>query len=88
MGRATKCGFEYKSKSTSMFGTVACFQLLFFFFPSSLAIVDQEQCIRALFTNPQTSLFSYFFIKNGSHDIIYTIKNYFTIVFSVFSLTK
>ena len=26
-----------------------------------------------------------FFIKNGSQDTIYTFKNYFTIVFSVFS---
>ena len=38
-----------------------------------------------LFTDPQTSLFSNFFIKNGSHDTIYTFKNYFTTVFSIFS---
>ena len=38
-----------------------------------------------LFTDPQTSLFSNFFIKNGSHDTIYTFKNYFATVFSVFS---
>ena len=38
-----------------------------------------------LFTDPQTSLFSNFFIKNGSHDTIHTFKNYFATVFSVFS---
>ena len=30
-------------------------------------------------------LFSHFFIKNGSHDIIHIFKNYFATVFSVFS---
>ena len=33
----------------------------------------------------QTLLFSNFFIKNRSHDTIYTFKNYFTTVFSVFN---
>ena len=33
--------------------------------------------------NPQTSLFSKFLIKNGSHDTIHTFKNYFATVFSV-----
>ena len=35
--------------------------------------------------DPQTSLFSNFFIKNGFHDIIHTFKNYFVTVFLVFS---
>ena len=35
--------------------------------------------------DPQTSLFSNFFIKNGSYGTIYTFKNYFTTVFSVFN---
>ena len=34
---------------------------------------------------PQITLFSNFFIKNGSHNTIYTFKNYFATVFSVFS---
>ena len=38
-----------------------------------------------LFTDPQISLFSNFFIKNGSHDTIHTFKNYFAIVFFSFS---
>ena len=33
----------------------------------------------------QTSFLSNFFIKNGSHGIIHTIKNYFVIMFLVFS---
>ena len=33
----------------------------------------------------QTSFFSNFLIKNGSHDIIHTFKNYFATVFSVFN---
>ena len=44
-----------------------------------------EQCIRALFTDPQISFFIKFFIKNGSHSTIHTFKNYFATVFSVFS---
>ena len=34
--------------------------------------------------DPQTSFFTQTFIKNGSHDTIYTFKNYFTIVLLVF----
>ena len=41
---------------------------------------------RALFTDPQISLFSNFFIKNGSHGIIHTFKNYFATVFFSFQL--
>ena len=38
----------------------------------------------ALFTDPQISLFSNFFIKNGFHDTIHTFKNYFATVFFSF----
>ena len=69
------------------------FSLFFFFFFGSAAIVDFvncKQCIRALFTVPQITLFSHFFIKNGSHSTIYIFKNYFATVFSVsvFSFSK
>ena len=40
---------------------------------------------RALFTGPTNLFFSYFFIKNRSHGTIYTFKNYFATVFSIFS---
>ena len=45
-----------------------------------------EQCICALVTDPQISLFINFFIKNRSHDIIHTFKNYFATVFFSFQL--
>ena len=69
------------------------FSLFCFFFFGSAAIVDFvncEQYIRALFTVPQITLFSHFFIKNRSHSTIYTFKNYFATVFSVsvFSFSK
>ena len=35
--------------------------------------------------DPQISFFNKIFIKNESHDTIYTFKNYFTIEFSVFN---
>ena len=38
--------------------------------------------------NPQISFLINFFIKNRSHGIIHTFKNYFAIVFSVFSFSK
>ena len=36
----------------------------------------------------KTSLFSHFFIKNGSYGTIHIFKNYFTTVFSVFNFNK
>ena len=35
--------------------------------------------------NSQTSFLNKIFIKNGSHGTVHTFKNYFAIVFSVFS---
>ena len=69
------------------------FNVFCFYFLVPAALFDQvnrEQCIHALFTDPQISLFSNFFIKNGSHDTIHTLKNYFATMFSVsvFSFNK
>ena len=64
----------------------SCVFLFFFFFLGSAAIVDfvsNKQCIRILFTVSQITLFNNFFIKNGSHNTIYTFKTYFPTVFSV-----
>ena len=44
-------------------------------------LVDLVHCS----LDSQISLFSNFFIKNGSHGTIHLFKNYFVIVFSVFS---
>ena len=38
-----------------------------------------------LFTGPTTTLFKKKKFKNGYHSTIYTFKNYFAIVFSIFS---
>ena len=73
----------------STFAFYVCVFSFFSFFKNRFCwLFNFEQCIHILFTNPQISLFSYFFIKNGSHGTIYTFKNYFAIVFSVFSFSK
>ena len=38
--------------------------------------------------DPQTSFFNKTFIKNGSHGIIHTFKNYFATVFSIFNFQQ
>ena len=48
-------------------------------------LFHDEQCICALFTDPQISLFSNFFIKNESHGTIHIFKNYFIRMFLVFN---
>ena len=45
------------------------------------AVSELVHCLR----NSQTFFFSKTFIKNESHDTIYTFKNYFITVFLVFS---
>ena len=47
--------------------------------------IFREPCIRTLFMDPQILFFYQFFIKNKSYGTIYTFKNYFAIVFSVFN---
>ena len=56
----------------------------------SVAKVDffnREQCIGALFTDPQILLFINFFIKNGSNGTIHIFKNYFVTVFFSFQFS-
>ena len=38
--------------------------------------------------DPQISFFNKFFIKNGSYSIIHIFKNYFIIMFSIFSFQQ
>ena len=76
----------FATKPTSTFlRFFSMFSSFFFFFfqPAIVDFVNCEQCIYVLFTVPQITLFSNFFIKNGSHNTIYTFKNYFATVFSV-----
>ena len=53
------------------------FFLIFFFF-----FIAKDIC--SIYVS-QTSFFSNFFIKNMSHDTIYTFKNYFATIFLVFN---
>ena len=82
--------------------TFTHFSLFFFSYAMIVDLIQCEQCTpQQLFQHilinfstifqswdPQTSLFNNFFIKNGSHGTIYTFKNYFAIVSSVFSFNK
>ena len=54
-------------------------------FPSTFASGSGS---RALFMGPTNLIFNKIFIKNGSHNNIHTFKNYFAIVFSVFSFQQ
>ena len=90
-------GIRKRPKNMVMFGLrvlhprlgKTCFSLFFFLFFLLSAIkadfFNRGQCICALFTDPQISLFINFFIKNESHDIIHTFKNYFVTMFFSFS---
>ena len=74
---------------TSMISLLRVFLPFFFFFKLQLLTNSpvnsaHQHCPRV----PQTPLFSIIFIKNGSHGTIYTFKNYFANVFSVFSKKK
>ena len=82
--------FAMKPGSAFLLYVFLSFFFSFFFQPAIVDFVNCEQCIRALFMVPQITLFSNFFIKNGSHSTIYTFKNYFATVFSVsiFSFSK
>ena len=58
----------------------------FFFFEKrvSIFLLSPVYCL----WDSQTFFFSHFFIKNGTYDIIHTFKNYFTIIFLVFSFQQ
>ena len=65
---------------------VICVFLFFFFLQP--VIVDKSTVNSARVHCSQVSqitLFNHFFIKNGSHSIIHTCKNYFVTLFLVFS---
>ena len=63
--------------------------LLLFFIYIFLAVVVDFSTVNSIWVHylrdPQTSLFSNFFIKNGSHSTIHIFKNYFVTMFLVFS---
>ena len=54
---------------------------------TKLLFANCSNTVHALFIGPTITLFKKN-IKNGSHGTIHTFKNYFVIVFSVFSFSK
>ena len=60
------------------------FSVFFFFFEPKYLTFSVNSAWCAMFTDPQISLFSNFFIKNGSYGTIHTFKNYFTTLFFSF----
>ena len=58
---------------------------LFFFKRVSLALSTVQWVPCTIYRTHQTSFFNKTFIKNRSYSITHTFKNYFVIVFSVFS---
>ena len=88
--RTLEVEVQFGSASTVVFYVFMRFQFFFFFLlqPHLLTkSVVNRASVHCLW-DPQITLFSNFFIKNGSHDIIYTFKNYFVTVFSVFNFSK
>ena len=70
------------------------FSFSFSFFPlHAFQLGDRNYCshsavtVHALFRIVH-ALFGHFFIKNGSHGTIHIFKNYFAIIFSIFSKNK
>ena len=82
--------FAMKPTSIFLLHVFFFFFFSFFFQPAIVDFVNCELYIYVRFTVPQITLFSNFFIKNGSYNTIYTFKNYFATVFSVsvFSFCK
>ena len=60
-----------------------CSFTFFFFLPTAFDFFTVNRAPVHCSRVPQITLFSNFFIKNGSYNIIYTFKNYFATVFSV-----
>ena len=78
-------GYVWFACFASTFGLKTHFSLFFFLLSAvKVDFFNHEQCICALFTDPQISLFINFFIKNWSHSTIHLFKNYFATVFFSF----
>ena len=88
--RTLEVEVQFGSASTAVFYVFTRFQFFFFFLlqPHLLTKSAVNRASMHCLQVPQITLFSNFFIKNGSHDIIYTFKNYFVTIFSVFSFSK
>ena len=83
----TKVAFGFGWKASVCVWRFLFFFFSFFFFWCMRITLFRRHYIytvHALFTESTTTLFKiYIYIKNGSHSIIHTFKNYFATVFSV-----
>ena len=81
--------FENTNQTEKVYASAFFYFFYFFYFLSVFlwlyaTLVGPVHCSR----DPQTSFFSNFDVKNRSHGIIHIFKNYFTIVFLIFSKKK
>ena len=87
VGRKFRTQWPFGSKLFLRPRFLSCVFLFFFFFflvqPQQLTLSTVNSASVHCSRIPQITLFSHFFIKNGSHSTIYTFKNYFATVFSV-----
>ena len=81
---------QFGSVSTAAFYVFTRFQFFFFFLLQPHLLTKSTMNSAPMHGSwvPQITLFSNFFIKNGSHDIIYTFKNYFVTMFLIFNFIK
>ena len=85
--------YSISHKLSIWIGLISCASAFFILFFLMHAFQLETKCnIYALFIHclwdPQLLYFEKKKIKNGSHDIIHTFKNYFVTVFSVFSFQQ
>ena len=78
---------ESKHSLKYLFGSTFTLSVFFFFSSHIFFFLRQITLFTVLFTGPTVTLFRKN-TKNGSRGTIYTFKNYFATVFSVFSFSK
>ena len=79
----TQYPFGFKLIWHLRFVSCVFLSLSFFFFLFGLQLLTSQLWTCIVHESHKMTLFSNFFIKNGSHSTIYTFKNYFFTVFLV-----
>ena len=80
----TKINFLFIIRLDTAETQCICVSVFFFFIEKHVSILFSGSCV--LFKDSQILFFNKIFIKNWSYSTIYTFKNYFVIIFSVFNL--
>ena len=81
----SRLGLDMDEKQTRFASAFPPLFFSFFFFYRECWLLCVNSALMHCSRDSQTSLFSNFFIKNGSHGTIHTFKNYFVTMFLVFS---